>query len=129
MNAKYNEEVICGWANESEVNEDAIHLSNILKRKSTVQALPHLNYIHRNLQTDHKKQLTNLKAINKDTVLRKSYNILKIKREKTEGYDEHEEPSPSFKNEKICKAVELEGQKDKVSPYLTGCQLDDRVYR
>jgi hypothetical protein len=36
MNAKYNEEVICGWANESEANEDAIRLANILKRKSTV---------------------------------------------------------------------------------------------
>lgn len=36
MNAKYNEEVICGWANENETNEDAIRLTNILKRKSAV---------------------------------------------------------------------------------------------
>lgn len=36
MNAKNNEEAICGWANESEANEDAIRLANILKRKSTV---------------------------------------------------------------------------------------------
>ena len=30
MNAKYNEEVLCGWANENEDNQDSIHLANIL---------------------------------------------------------------------------------------------------
>ena len=30
MKAKYNEEVLCGWANENEDNEYAIRLANFL---------------------------------------------------------------------------------------------------
>lgn len=44
---KYKEESINGWANENEINYDAIALTDIIKRKTTVGVLPQISY-HKN---------------------------------------------------------------------------------
>lgn len=42
---KNKEESINGWANENEINYDAIALTDIIKGKTTIGALPQINYL------------------------------------------------------------------------------------
>jgi hypothetical protein len=88
---KNKEEVISGWANENDINYDAIALTNILRNKTTIGVLPQINYLKSRIETDHRKQNSTSKlSQTKERFYHQSIQMLKAKREKTEGYEQIE---------------------------------------
>jgi hypothetical protein len=75
---KYKEEMICGWANDNDINYDALALTNILKRKVTIGVLPQIN----NSRNKTELQLHHIKnnLLSKGRFNHKSNHLLKSKR-------------------------------------------------
>jgi hypothetical protein len=95
---KYKEEAISGWANEGDTNYDAIMLANLLIRKTTGGTLPQIPYVRNKTEMEYQNYHKGSQLfLNKGRYNHKSNHTLKMRREKTEGYECELHESPAFK--------------------------------
>lgn len=95
---KYKEEAISGWANDGDTNYDAIMLANILVRKTTAGTLPQIPYVRNKTEMEHQNPHKNSQLPLSRSRCHKSNHTLKVKKEKTEGYEYQLHETPVFKD-------------------------------